>query len=296
MEIRGLKTFLLVADLGTAVEAARQLNCVQSNVTSRIKALEDELGVVLFIRSRTGMTLTSAGIVLRDHARAVLRAERDASAAMAGFADESGLLRIGSMESTLAGPLPARLAAFRRRYPGVKLHITAAPTEELAEKVLDGQIDIALVGGPYRQEALTCTPVFDEEMVLVTEPALTAPPAAARAPVIVFRAGCSYRSYALDWLRRTGLAPNNIMEMGTLDGILGCVAAGVGITLLPRSAVGGGAHDGRLRLHPLDDPDRFIPTHAIWRDIGPNVQIDRFVHLLRASESGLYEDLQADSI
>ena len=287
MEIKALKTFLLVADLGTVAEAAKRLNCVQSNVTARIKALEDELDLPLFIRSRAGMALTSAGLVLRDHARAVLRAERDAGLAMAGLAEGAGLLRIGSMESTLATRLPERLAGHRAAHPGIRYDIATGPTDDLVQQVLDGTLDIALIGGDFSHPSLRSAPVFREEMVLVTDGETASPDAARNAPSIVFRSGCSYRAFALNWLRENGFGPNDVMEMGTLDGILGCVAAGIGVSILPRSVAETGIHARGINSFGLGE-DSFIDTFAIWRSSGASPQIDRFVQFLKTPESVLY--------
>ena len=263
MEIRTLKTFLAVAEFGTISQTARRLNSVQSNITSRIKALEEELGVALFVRSRTGMALTAAGELFQSHAQAVIDAEARAIAAVADFSSAVKFLRIGSMESTLAIRLPSHIAAFRSSHGDVKIHITSGPTDDLVAQVLDAKIDIAFIGGAYRHPSLEGQIVFREEMVLVSDKSIVDVSQAGVTPVIVFKRGCTYRAYAEDWMKRSGLAPNEAIELGTLDGILGCVASGVGVSLLPRSVVDGSRHRDFVNVHAIKDDDRFIDTIAI---------------------------------
>jgi len=281
MEIRTLKTFIEVAEVGTISHASKRLHCVQSNVTSRIKSLEDELGVTLFQRSRKGMALTAAGLFFLPHAQAVLDTETMAIASIKNFSNSVKLLRIGSMESTLAIRLPSYIATFRSIYPKVRLGVSSGPTEDLVQQVLDNRIDIAFIGGQFRNPELEGRVAFSEEMVLATDQSIVNIEQAGASPLIVFKPGCTYRSYSQNWMKKTGLAPNEVLELGTLDGILGCVASGVGITLLPRSVVESSRHRRLLIVHDLSDEDRFIDTIAISNTKAPpNGAIEAFIDLV----------------
>jgi len=292
VEIKALKTFLAVIEEGTISHAAVRLNCVQSNVTSRIKMLEDELDVQLFVRSRRGMALTAAGELLVSHAQIVVESEFKARAAVANFSTTVKTLRIGSMESTLAIRLPHFIAAFRAAHPAIKLGVVAAPTDDLVHQMLDNKIDIAFIGGEFRHPNLEGRTAFSEEMVLVTEKSIADAEQAGAAPVIVFKPGCSYRAYSETWMKRSGLAPNEIIELGTLDGILGCVASGVGVTLLPRSVVDCSHHRSLLNVHTLSDSDRFIDTIAMVNlDAPPNGAISAFVDLVCSERISELPDL-----
>jgi DNA-binding transcriptional LysR family regulator len=278
MEIRMLRTFLVVVETGTLVQASKRLHCVQSNITSRIKALEEELGVDLFVRSRRGMELTAAGALFESHARAVVDAEASAIAAVENFSNSVKILRIGSMESTLAVRLPEFIAAFRAIHPDVRISVKSGPTDDLVRQVLGNKIDIAFIGGQFKHSNLEGRTAFSEEMVLVTDKNTAGPGQTCGSPVIVFRPGCSYRSYSHDWMKKSGLAPNDFFELGTLDGILGCVAAGIGVTLLPLSVVNTSRHRDLLKVHTLTERSRFIDTIAIRNSSGPvNQAIDSFI-------------------
>ncbi len=263
MELKNLHTFAAVADTGSVAGASRELHCVQSNVTTRIKSLEGELGVELFNRSRSGMALTAAGTAFLPYALDVLRAELRARASVADFGNSVKFLRIGSMESTLAVRLPKIIAAFRKKHPDMRLQIFSGPTEDLLHKLVQDQIDVAFVGGKFARPGLMGQALFAEEMVMISSAELKEPDGLRSLPIIVFKQGCSYRDFTRRWMRKSGLAPNDIFELGTLDGILGCVASGVGISCLPRSVIEGSQYRELLTIHPLEDSERFIDTYAM---------------------------------
>lgn len=286
MDLKSLHTFLTVAKTGTISAAAEKLHSVQSNITARIKALEADLGTPLFLRSRAGMRLSAAGEVLLPHAKAVIAAARQARCAVAGFSDRPLILRLGSMETTLAVRLAPVLARFCSAYPQVRLRASTGTTEELAHEVLEGRLDMAFIGGSFPHADLIAAPTFREEMVMVTRRDLATPGDAAGVPVIVFRPGCAYRAFALGWMRQMGLAPNETFELGTLDGILGCVAAGIGVTFLPRSVAEACRHRADLRLHPLEGDARHIDTFAISSRTAPeNGAVARFLECVRLADA-----------
>lgn len=263
MELKNLRTFAAVADTGSVAGASRELHCVQSNVTTRIKSLEGELGVELFNRSRSGMALTAAGTAFLPYALDVMRAELRARSSVEDFGSSVKFLRIGSMESTLAVRLPKIIAAFRRKHPDMRLQIDSGPTEDLLHKLVQDQIDVALVGGKFARPGLKGQALFAEEMVMISAAELKEPDRLRSLPIIVFKQGCSYRDFTRRWMRKSGLAPNDIFELGTLDGILGCVASGVGISCLPRSVIEGSQYRELLTIHTLEDSERFIDTYAM---------------------------------
>ncbi len=288
MELKSLTTFLVVAEVGTILHASKKLHCVQSNVTSRIKALEDELGVQLFQRSRNGMTLTAAGEVFLEHARAVVDQASMARDSVVNFSTRVSALRIGSMESSLAARLPAYISDFRQSYPEVRISLKSAPTEELVKALLGNRLDVAFIGGFYRHKDIDSRIAFTEEMVLATPAHCPGYEEVGSSPIIVFRHGCSYRLYTESWMKRAGLGPNEIIELGTLDGILGCVASGIGVTILPRSVVENCLHRKHLRVYDLPSGDRFMDTVAITNKRCPgNGALDAFLDRFKQAESAL---------
>lgn len=269
MEIQILRTFLAVAETGTVARASEKLHTVQSNVTTRIKSLEQELEVALFERRRSGMILTAAGEHFLPYAQRVLRDAEDARQAVSGFSHRAHLLRLGSMETTLALRLPSYLSRFRSAHPGLLLRLRAGPSDELVSRLLDRELDLAFVGGAVLHPDLHAQPVFHEEMVLVLPKGCSGPDDARRLPMAVFRHGCSYRTFTLDWMRKAGLGPNEIFELGTLDGILGCVAAGIAATCLPHAVLERSFLRSELVLQSLGS-DAVIETQAVTRRGAPS--------------------------
>jgi len=271
MELTDLLTFSTVARLGGITRAAEELNTVQSNVTQRVKALEAEIGTALFERHSRGMSLTGAGRRLLPYAERMAALSREAVLAARDDGEPKGPLSIGSMETTAAVRLPTLLAEFHRRYPAVRLSLRTATTADLVAAVLDGSLDGAFVAGPIEHADLSTTRAFTEELVLVTAQrwkslaALRAGTSESGPTALVFRTGCTYRQRLEQVFTEFGWPSAVRFELGTLDGMVGCVAADMGVTLLPRAVV---ERDHVLRdvnIHRLGSQHAHVETLFIQR-------------------------------
>jgi DNA-binding transcriptional LysR family regulator len=262
MELTDLLTFSAVARTGGITRAAEELNTVQSNVTQRVKALEAEIGISLFERHSRGMTLTGAGRRLLPYAERIAALSREAVLAASDDGEPKGPLSIGSLETTAAVRLAPLLAEFHRRFPAVRLSLRTATTADLVTAVLEGSVDAAFVAGPIEHAELMAIIAFREELVLVSSSRWTSL-AALRAgtpqsgpTALVFRTGCTYRNRLEQIFSEFGWPSAGRFEMGTLDGMIGCVAADMGVTLLPRAVVEQHALKTSVCIHPL------APSHA----------------------------------
>ena len=268
MDAGDLRIFEAVARLGGMNRAAAALNTVQSNVTARIRLLEAELGAPLFERSRRGATLTAAGRRLLPYARNLAALLVDARRAVADDGSPGGALTIGSLETTAAIRLAPVLARFAAAHPSVDLSLVTGTTAELAQRVLTREIEGAFVCGPLDHPELDREVVFREELALVTSGALPSLGALLRRGeprIVVLRAGCSYRQRLEAILARRGVVGLRRLEFGTIDGILGCVAAGLGVTLLPKAVVGETWREVGVRLHELSPREARVETLFIAR-------------------------------
>ena len=283
--LRNLAIFVAIAEAGSVSRAALQLNTVQSNVTARLKDLESQLGAALFHRSAKGMMLTATGDVLLNHARSLLQQADAATRAVREAADGGGLLRIGAMETTSAVRLPPVLKRFHEAFPKAEIRLTAGPTAALLEAVTSYRLDGAFIGGAVDHPDIVGEPVFEERLVQVGRRRTDdqSSRSAAEAPVIVvFRTGCSYRARTEQWLREQGRLPFHVMELGTLDGILGCVAAGLGTTLLPESVIVRSVHANELDIQSLPDRIGRTPTFFVRRrDVPVGKALTALLRLLR---------------
>lgn len=292
MDLQALKVFQTVAKMGSISGAARELNYAQSNITTKIQQLENHLQTTLFYRHNRGILLTSKGESLLIYAERIFRLIEETNKVMKDDQTPKGPLLIGSMETTAAIRLPMLLSKYHQDYPDVDLTLHTGPTEQHLHSVLQYELDGAFVSGPIDHPEIIQETVFEEELVLITDrkqSSLSSLKEIENRTLLVFRSGCSYRSNLEDWLHQEGVVPNKIMEFGTLDAIIGCVAAGLGISLLPYSVVAKQINDGTLRQHKLPNPYSKVDTLFIYRkDKYVATPLTKFLDLL-SEEKGLGE-------
>ena len=268
MDIWALKIFKTVAEEGNISRAAGKMNCVQSNVTARIRQLEKELGVALFYRKSRGVALTAKGEILVPYAEQAVRLLKDAALAVSSETGIAGPLTIGTMESTAAARLPGLLADYYQRYPQVELQISTGTTEELVNNVLEYSLEGAFVAGSIKHADIEQYRAFKEQLVIITEPGIESLTGLDHPTFLVFRRGCSYRNILESWAQENGIIPGKIMELGTLEGILGFVVAGMGITLFPYSVVANLRWEKMVGIHEISERWGKIATVFIRRKDG----------------------------
>ncbi len=271
MDAADLRVFEAVARLGGMSRAATALHTVQSNITARIRLLEAELGQSLFSRHSRGVALTAAGQRLLPFAQRIAGLLNDARRAVSDDGVPSGTLAIGSLETTAALRLPPILAKYAAAYRDVDLILSTGTTGELIDRVLARAVDGAFVCGPAAHPDLTGATIFREELVLVTNRATRRWEGAIRqgdSKIVVLRVGCSYRQRLEAILAKRGVVGLRRLEFGTLDAIMGCVAAGIGITLLPRAVVARALREGRVAAHRLPAAEARVDTIFIRRRDG----------------------------
>jgi DNA-binding transcriptional LysR family regulator len=268
MDAADLRIFETVARLGGMNRAAAELNTVQSNVTARIRVLEDELGTALFERHSRGVTLTAAGERLLPYAVRVRRALEDARRVVEDDGTPRGALTIGTLETTAAMRLSPLLSAYLGKHPQVDLVLRTGTTGELIDGVLEHRLEGAFVCGPVDHPDLEAEVVFREDLVILAARSARALDDLLRAgelKIIVLRAGCSYRQRLEAILASRGVVGVRVLEFGTLEAILGCVAAGLGITLLPRSIVEPSRRGDELAVHELPAAEARVETLFVRR-------------------------------
>lgn len=283
MDLVALQIFKAVAETGGVTKAAARLHRVQSNVTTRVKQLEQRLGTRLFHRSRRRLVLSAEGRTLLDYAERLLRLSAEAEAALRNDAPR-GTLRIGSLESTAATRLAPLLARFHRAYPQVRLELVSGTTGALVSEVLSGELEAAFVAEPFTAQGLQFEHAFTEELVLVTPKGLRD---IGHTPILAFAAGCSYRRRLEVWLARSGIAPERVMEYGSYHAIVACVAAGGGIAIVPRSVVRALRPEKQVAIRPLPRDVAHARTLLVWREGHQSSTLDALRSaLLSASRPG----------
>lgn len=266
MDLSDLMIFSAVVREGSVTRAAERLHRVQSNVTTRIQQLETDLSVALFIREGKRLHLAPAGQVLLGYAERLLALADEARGAVQD-ARPRGTFRLGAMESTAAVRLPGLLSEYHRRHPGVILELRTGNPQVLGGAILAGELDAALVAEPIADMPFEKAFAFDEELVIVAPAGH--PPIGKKddlpRTVLVFEHGCPHRKRLEDWYASRHGMPERTIELASYHAILGCVVAGMGISLLPKSVLTTFPERRRLSVHALARTENFAQTVLIWR-------------------------------
>jgi LysR family transcriptional regulator, cell division regulator len=269
MDLHDLNVFATAAHLGSVTKAAKSLATVQSNVTARIRLLERELDVRLFDRTHRGVTLTPKGQQLLPYAQQMLALADNARAAITNLGDVRGSLRIGSLQSTASARLPDLLKAYAIKYHRVDIGVETGTTDQLIERLLHGHLDATFIAGAEDHPDLDTVASFVEELVIITPAEFRSVKAYLRhsrlPKLLVFSAGCHYRQRLEQYVLAEGAGSINQMEFGTIDGIVGCVAAGLGIAMLPRSVIAGSARRKQVAVHKVARTHRYVDTRFVTR-------------------------------
>ncbi|QKJ87843.1 LysR family transcriptional regulator [Paramixta manurensis] len=281
MDLIQLRMFCAVAATGSIVRAADQLHRVPSNLTTRLRQLEQELGTDLFIREKQRLRLSPMGHNFLGYAQRILSLSEEALN-MGRSGDPAGNFALGSMESTAATRLPALLATYHQRFPAVALSLITGTSGEIIERVREGTLAAALVDGPINYDELNGCIAFREQMVLISSPD-RAPIAnatdASGDTLFAFRSSCSYRLRIEAWFRENGAQPGNVMEIQSYHAMLACVASGAGLAMIPQSVLAQMPDRMRVQVHPLPPAFRDTATWLIWRRdaFTPNIEALKYL-------------------
>jgi DNA-binding transcriptional LysR family regulator len=166
MDLTQLEMFNAVALTGSITQAAQKVHRVPSNLTTRIRQLEADLGVELFIRENQRLRLSPAGHNFLRYSKQILALVDEARMVVAGD-EPQGLFALGALESTAAVRIPESLAQFNQRYPRIQFALNR-PIRDDDRRRTGGNLSAAFVDGPLSHPELEGMPVYREEMMLVT--------------------------------------------------------------------------------------------------------------------------------
>jgi DNA-binding transcriptional LysR family regulator len=247
MELHQLAYFEAVARQQHFTRAARELNVAQPSVSQQIRKLEAELGTPLFQRTRRGAELQQL---------AEGRAEVQELSAL-----RRGTLRLGAPPSVGTHVFPAVLGAFRARYPGIALVFRQEGSLSLVRRLVEGELDVAVVIQPVHHPALTTEPLLEERLLLALPPGHrlagggAVDPAGLRdEPFVMLREGVyDLRDQTLAVCHRAGFEPRVSLDGGEMDSVLRFVASGLGVAILPETVLEGRGPHAPVGV-PLADP------------------------------------------
>jgi LysR family hydrogen peroxide-inducible transcriptional activator len=261
--LAGLRAFVAVAQKQHFGSAATALGVSQSTLSQALSALEAGLGVRLVERSTRRVLLTAEGEHLLPRAQTVIDAVTAFTAAAAGTADPlHGTMRLGLIPTVAPYVLPTVLAGLAERLPALTLRVVEDQTERLLTALREGSLDAALIALPAETGGFTEIPIYDEDFVLALPPGhplsgkRRVPPAAlARLPLLLLDEGHCLRDQALDVCHQAGVrAELADTRAASLTTAVQCVTGGLGVTLIPQSAVSVEAARSRLGLAQFAAP------------------------------------------
>ncbi|WP_199027218.1 LysR family transcriptional regulator [Ralstonia sp. ASV6] len=238
MDSRYLQSFVHVIELGSIAEAARRLDLTPAAVSQRIKMLEDELGVPLVRRSGRTVAATEAGERILERARGVLRGIRDLQSDLSDATALTGQLRLGGTPTMMTSLIPDVLAKLLAAHPQIDLYLEPGNSNDLYRKVVDGDLDAALLVQPLFDLPKSCgwQTLREEPLVLLTTAAMHVddPHTVLQTqPFIRYDRSAVGGQLADGYLRQHGIKPHQRCELDGLDSIAVLVDRGLGVSLVP---------------------------------------------------------------
>ncbi|RIX51183.1 LysR family transcriptional regulator [Paenibacillus nanensis] len=294
-QLEWYRIFLHTARKGNLTKAAQDLHITQPSVSYAIKQMEEALGLKLFHRLSKGVELTEEGRVLLKYVEqsfTLLEAGQRHLQDLKQMTE--GEIRIGASDSLIKYLLLPQLNRFHSDYPGIRIRLTPGKTPEIARKLKEGQIDLALVRLPMED------PILDVQRLAELEDCFVAGEAykeladrtlsvreLAELPLLSHSPGSSTRIFVERWFAASGLTVSPDIELGSIDLLTEFARLGYGVAFVPKPFVEEELRNGLLFELKLDTalPSRSIGM-AIRNDTPLSIAAERFVQMLRVAENG----------
>jgi DNA-binding transcriptional LysR family regulator len=273
MNLHQLRIFLAVARLRSFTQAADDLHLSQPDISLHVRELEQEIGLKLFDRVSRTIRLTQAGEVLKEQAHRIFAQLRETEQALAELKGlQRGSLLIGMGTTIGMYLLPQAISEFRRRFPGIKIHMHMANTQEIERLVRGMEVDVAFTGGILTPSKELKTEVYlDDELVLILAPNH---PLAMREKIhlsdldqetfILRGAGSATRHIFEQALRHRKTAIEIGMELDSIEAIKWAVAEGLGVSVISKHAVTREVNVGLLSMRTIHDLALSRPFYLVY--------------------------------
>ncbi len=256
MEFRQLKTFVVIAKLGSFVQAADRLGYAQSTITNHIQTLENEIGVRLFERLGHRVMLTDQGRSFLPYAKQVLKLTSEALEVIANPAVPNGKLTIGTNETLGTYRIPKLLQAYRTAYPEVEMILKFSNCNRICDYIRKNEIDVGLIITDKIADAdLVVEDISCEQMFFLAAPdhpialkKIVKPSDLAEACIILTESGCSYRLAIEKILKDFRISPLSFLEASSVELIKQLLILGMGISMLPGFAVEKELAESQMRI------------------------------------------------
>ncbi|MCZ6943017.1 LysR family transcriptional regulator (plasmid) [Bacillus mycoides] len=281
LDFRDLKIFQTVARVQNITAAARNLNYVQSNVTARIKLLEQELNTLLFYRHARGITLTGDGQIFLKKVNKLLKEFEELQNTFTDDNNPTGLLNIGTVDTV--HPLPTILASYHKQFPNVDISLKTDVSQRLILDILEFKLDGAFVTSPIQDSSLEQYKVSTKTLVLFSNRPTFDIQDLKNETFLVFSPGCGYRFVLEKWLKDEGILLKKIMEFNMLEMILHSVSLGLGITVLPVTALTFFSNIPNIYWHEIPEQYGKIETTFVRnKDMALSLTMRKFIENIQS--------------
>lgn len=287
MDLRYLNYFLVLAEELHFGRAAQRLHISQPPLSRMIRQMEEDLGVLLFERTKRKVILTPAGVELCHEGKQMIAQMASVKKRLNILGSgETGLLRIGYVGATMHSSLPASLAEFAQKYPDIQINFEEQNNEKLVHSLLNSTLDAAFVRTWIQAPTLTEQLIEKEEFVAIlplTHPLVHRPKISLLElkdePFIMFSRECGPTIFDnfLMACTKTGFTPHIAHIASQFNSVLRLVEGGFGVSLLPKNIHSG--YNLRLKCIALEETAEYVPLIMLYRKESSNPSL----HLLRES-------------
>jgi LysR family hydrogen peroxide-inducible transcriptional activator len=292
MEFHQLRYVCAIADTGSFSRAAERCRVAQPSLSQQVQKLEEDLGARLFDRLGRSVRLTEAGRAFLPHARSILHQMEAARSGVEGKrTDVRGSIAVGVIPTIAPYLMPQYVVAFSKKYPEARLRIAEETTPVLVESLRNLAIDVAVLSLPLRHKEFHVFPLRTEPLYAVLpreHPKASAKTVALKElreeQFVTLRDGHCFRDLSFAACTRAKVNPRIAFESGQFSSLLGMVAAGVGVSLVPEMAIDRSARCSYVRL---SDPQALRTiVAAVMKGRSFNRVQQAFLELLRGTHNG----------
>lgn len=272
MNLRFVEAFYWAVTLKSVTRASEKLFITQSALSSRIAALETELGTLLLDRRDKQFRLTTAGARFHRHAERLLNLQREIKAEFGGGGERPMQLRIGVIESVLHSWLIEWVQALRKAHPALELALTVETTPVLLDQMKRGTADLILAALPADGDSVQTRALAPMPLVFVGQQArhgrkrFTLPQLTLQDELLTFQRGSQPHVALLDLCRKQGVETPRVHTISSISAMVQLVEQGFGVATLPQAAVARLATQLPLCTVRCDAALTPLPIHLSWRD------------------------------
>lgn len=301
-QLRQLKIFVAAVETLSFTQAAKRVHLSQPSVTEQVRALEESVGQALFIRQNNRLQLTAAGEKLAIRARELLAMADDAYREVRDNVDNpGGTIRVVAPQTLCTSVLLPQLLHFAGMHPDTQVAVQERNSQATAQAVLDGTADLGLVHGWPAHDVNLRAEVIARDMPVVVLPpghplsqtARISPDALAAFPLIVTMEGCRYREYLEALLQDASVRPRIRGTADSVPALMQMVAAGLGVSILPRMALDQAATAARGQWRPLSTGGEGLPICLLTLLRAPTRQVTAFIEMIRLAATASDEPMPA---